>query len=202
MCLSQASWNQKLIHMLADNSGSSVNPHHIADLSHQSAKVTPSSSSPSSSLSFGQAKYGLQAQSLPLSKSSSIASVPPQSGSLSPKPAQSIKHLAVSRGSSTQSDNSVEVGKGKVPTPTWQEIEQERLTIKIPSSRTPSPMKLSRQGSRASVSPTKIDPEATKALQESITRALKRHTSEEDDVLNGGRNAKRQRPQRRKVGWN
>ncbi|XP_006458959.1 hypothetical protein AGABI2DRAFT_183783, partial [Agaricus bisporus var. bisporus H97] len=179
-----------------DNSGSSVNPHHNADLSHQSAKVTPSSSS---SLSFGQAKYGLQAQSLPLSKSSSIASVPPQSGSLSPKPAQSIKHLGVSRGSSTQSDNSVEVGKGKVPTPTWQEIEQERLTAKIPSSRTPSPMKLSRQGSRTSVSPTKIDPEATKALQESITRALKRHTSEEDDVLNGGRNAKRQRPQRRKA---
>jgi hypothetical protein len=185
--------------MLADSSGSSVDPHHIAAKS-SASNSTSSSSSSSPSLSFGRPKKVFQGQAQPLSKLPSIASVPPQSGSLSPKAALLQTHFSVSRGSSTPSDNSVEAGKVEVPKPTWQEIEQERLTAKIPSSRTPSPMKLSRQGSRASISPAKIDHEATKALQESITRALKRHTSEDDDVLNGGRNVKRPRPQRHKVG--
>ena len=57
-------------------------------------------------------------------------------------------------------------------------------------------MKVARTGSQSSISHTKIDHEATKALQESITRALKRHRSEEDEIL---RNPKRQRLQRHKV---
>jgi len=84
------------------------------------------------------------------------------------------------------------------PISSWRELEHERLTAKIPSSRTPSPMKVARAGSQSPISHTKIDHEATKALQESITRALKRHIPEEDEVL---RNQKRQRLQRHKVNY-
>jgi DNA replication regulator DPB11 len=184
---------------LADSSVSSADPHHIPDVPQQTAKSSGSnnmlSSSSSSSLPLGRLRNTFQGQTPPppLSKLSSITSVQPQPGSFSP---QGILLETLTAGSSTSFD----ADKDGVPKPTWQEIEQERLTAKIPSSRTPSPMKLSRQGSRISISPVNINHEATKALQESITRALKRHTSEED-VLKEGRIAKRLRVKRPKVSF-
>ena len=124
----------------------------------------------------------------------SVVSALSQSGSL-PLTPTCPSHI---QESVTQSDP----GAGNdAPKSSWRELEHERLTAKIPSSRTPSPMKVAKAGSRSSISPTKIDHEATKALQESITRALKRHRSEDDEILNGGRNSKRQRPQRHKVSY-
>ncbi|KXN83795.1 S-M checkpoint control protein rad4 [Leucoagaricus sp. SymC.cos] len=173
--------------------------------SHLRQPVKPQTSS--ASISFGQPKYGLVAPSIPPTRAQSLASIPPQSSSLSPASACTIPSHVLQQQqqeSITQSDNSsVNNDNNNIngPRPSRQELEHERLTAKIPSSRTPSPMKLRKSGSRSSVSvsPVKIDHEATKALQESITRALKRHTSEEDEVLNGGRNSKRQRPQRQKA---
>ena len=83
------------------------------------------------------------------------------------------------------------------------------LDLRVPSSKSPSPMKslgnMSGGGSRLSLSPVKIDHEATKALQESITSLLgKRPTPEGEesagvtDVPNA-RNGKRARPHRSKV---
>lgn len=64
-------------------------------------------------------------------------------------------------------------------------------------------------GSRLSLSPVKIDHEATKALQESITSLLGKRPSPEGEDLAGGaagvadipnaRNGKRTRPHRSKV---
>ncbi|KAF5359827.1 hypothetical protein D9756_002948 [Leucocoprinus leucothites] len=164
----------------------------------QTSHSSSSSASSSPSISFGQPKHGLVAP-IPRTRINSIASVPPQSGSLSPASAlpPHIQQI-VQQDSVTQSDTGGDTGNDG-PKSSWRELEQERLTAKIPSSRTPSPMKLAKAGSRSSISPVKIDHEATKALQESITRALKRHTSEEDEVLNGGRTSKRQRPQRHKA---
>jgi hypothetical protein len=149
------------------------------------------SSSPSSAcVSFGQPQPDL----LPPTQTPSVISVPPQSTSLSP--ASAIPLLVQE---SVQPDSITQSDYNHVPKPTWQELEHERQTARIPSSKTPSPVKLAKTGSRSSISPAKIDHEVTKALQESITRALKRHTSEEDGVLNGGRTSKRRRPLRRKV---
>ncbi|KAF9450451.1 hypothetical protein P691DRAFT_725915 [Macrolepiota fuliginosa MF-IS2] len=168
---------------------------------------TSHSSASSVSISFGQPKYGLGSVLVPPTRLPSLVSVPPQSGSSSSPASALPPHIqqSIQQESFTQSDYSPAVpgassgsSINEIPRPTWQEVEQERLTVKIPSSRTPSPMKLSKKGSRTSLSPVKIDHEATKALQESITRALKRHTSEEDEVLNGGRSSKRQRPHRQK----
>jgi DNA replication regulator DPB11 len=82
---------------------------------------------------------------------------------------------------------------------------------RIPSSTSPSPMKIpkSRDGSRGSIgpggaSPTKVSNEVTKALQESITSLLgKRQNSEEDAnmVAQPAKPGKRVRPQpKSKVG--
>ncbi|KJA25092.1 hypothetical protein HYPSUDRAFT_214141 [Hypholoma sublateritium FD-334 SS-4] len=79
--------------------------------------------------------------------------------------------------------------------------------VRVPSSTSPSPMKapLQRSTSRSSLSPMKVDHEATKALQESITSLLGKRPSPEGDeagALTGvgpaHRNGKRARPQRSK----
>lgn len=91
--------------------------------------------------------------------------------------------------------------------PTVAEIEVDMLETRIPSSTSPSPMKMlkSRDGSRGSMgpggpSPAKVSSEVTKALQESITSLLgKRQNSEEDANPNIGhpvaKAGKRIRPQ-------
>ena len=89
-------------------------------------------------------------------------------------------------------------------------LERQPTTIVVPSSKSPSPMKslknIGSGGSRLSLSPVKIDHEATKALQESITSLLgKRPTPEREDMAGGpadvpnARNGKRARPHRSKV---
>ena len=86
---------------------------------------------------------------------------------------------------------------------------------RVPSSTSPSPMKVpSRTGSRLSLSPIKIDHEATKALQESITTLLGKRPSPDGDADEPGgarargatgadmpqrKKGKRARPQRAKV---
>ncbi|KAJ3511371.1 hypothetical protein NLJ89_g4136 [Agrocybe chaxingu] len=77
---------------------------------------------------------------------------------------------------------------------------------RIPSSKSPSPMKapapLRHSGSsRLSLSPVKIDHEATKALQESITSLLGKRPSPDGDELPGPATGKgkRARPQRAKA---
>lgn len=75
--------------------------------------------------------------------------------------------------------------------PTPQEEVIETIAHPIPSSKTPSPMKLPREGSIASVtsiSPMKID----LALQESVTSLLGKRRGEDD----GSRHGKRSRPRR------
>ena len=81
--------------------------------------------------------------------------------------------------------------------------------MRVPSSKSPSPMKslknIGSSGSRQSLSPDKIDHEATKALQETISSLLgKRPTLEGEDFAGvadvpNGRNCKRARPHRSKV---
>jgi len=88
------------------------------------------------------------------------------------------------------------------------DLQQRR----VPSSTSPSPMKppsLQKCGSsRQSLSPVKINPEATKALQESITSLLGKRPSPDVEELTtagtagrvkGPRPGKRVRPQRSKV---
>lgn len=65
---------------------------------------------------------------------------------------------------------------------------QEVIAPPIPSSKTPSPMKLPREGSIASISPMKIN----LALQESVTSLLGKRQGEDD----GSRHGKRNRPRR------
>lgn len=94
---------------------------------------------------------------------------------------------------------------------TFDELPQP-ANHQIPSSRTPSPMKIPKQprGRRLSNSPTKlvVDPEVAKALQDSITSLLGKRPSEEDrDGVAGsgggrGRPGKRARPHRTKVHFN
>ncbi|KAH9481897.1 DNA topoisomerase 2-binding protein 1-A [Psilocybe cubensis] len=83
---------------------------------------------------------------------------------------------------------------------------------RVPSSTSPSPMKIPRnQGSRSSLSPVKIDHQATRALQESITSLLGKRASPDGEGAGGTaavgpemvgaagpRSGKRQRPQRSK----
>jgi DNA replication regulator DPB11 len=86
------------------------------------------------------------------------------------------------------------------------DMEIDMHETRIPSSTSPSPMKIpkSRDGSRGSIgsgaSPAKVSNEITKALQESITSLLrKRQDSEEDANANAGQQpgkaGKRFRPQ-------
>lgn len=97
-----------------------------------------------------------------------------------------------------------------------QSAGEEDTRMRVPSSKSPSPMKSLQNchsngssSSRLSLSPVKIDHDATKALQESITSLLgKRPSPEGEDLAGGGangadipngRNGKRARPQRSKV---
>ncbi|KDR78628.1 hypothetical protein GALMADRAFT_223890 [Galerina marginata CBS 339.88] len=91
------------------------------------------------------------------------------------------------------------------PQPTHGHEQQQ--DGRIPSSKSPSPMKVQRTNSRLSLSPVKIDHEVTKALQESITSLLGKRPSPDTDEAGvsagdigggGGRNGKRARPQRKK----
>ena len=98
-----------------------------------------------------------------------------------------------------------------IPTPAHSMVAAEEgdPRMRVPSSKSPSPMKslknISRSGSRQSLSPVKIDHEATKALQETISSLLgKRPTLEGEDLAGvvdvpNGRNGKRARPHRSKV---
>jgi len=114
------------------------------------------------------------------------------------RPLQGVSALSQSGSLAPGSAHLPQSTSDDAPISSWRELEHERLTAKIPSSRTPSPMKVAKAGSQSSMSHTKIDHEATKALQKSITRALKRHISEEDEIL---RNSKRQRLQKHKVNY-
>ena len=148
----------------------------------------------------------------------------PQSTQPSPTPLSStnlfkpdrppLPPLITRQDSSTESDTSCapDVHSPKL---TSLEIEQERKQAMIPSSKSPSPMKipnvevstprrrgLQRQGTRMlSVSPTKLTREASKALRDNITSLLgKRQPSAgmDEEAVNV-RTGKRARPQRSKV---
>lgn len=82
--------------------------------------------------------------------------------------------------------------------PTPQELEHDRKQTRIPSSKSPSPMKIPRQPSQNSLSPAKIDTAAAKALQESITSLLGKRPPEEENPA--PRVGKRTKPYRSKVG--
>lgn len=88
---------------------------------------------------------------------------------------------------------------------TRRELERDRKQTRIPSSRSPSPMKLLPSQAHPPppppVSPVKISPEATKALKDSITSLLgKRQSSlDEEPETATGRAGKRTRPHRSKV---
>jgi len=90
---------------------------------------------------------------------------------------------------------------------TLQDIDRggygPRQGERIPSSASPSPMKIQRMNSRESASPVKIDLEAAKALQESIASLLgKRPSPDGEDVKMAGvepKGARRTRPKRSKV---
>lgn len=76
--------------------------------------------------------------------------------------------------------------------PTLGEIERERHAARIPSSKSPSPLKIPASGDRASSSPIKVPNEVTKALQDSITSLLGKRPSEDEETIN--RMGKRARP--------
>ena len=96
---------------------------------------------------------------------------------------------------------------GPTRQPTMAEIEIDIQQTRIPSSTSPSPMKIpqGRKGSKPSAVPddslpTKVSNEVTKALQKSITSLLgKRPSVEEDANFNAGqphgKPGKRVRPQ-------
>ena len=98
-----------------------------------------------------------------------------------------------------------------IATPTRSMVASEERDpgMRVPSSKSPSPMKslksIGSSNSRQSLSPVKIDHEATKALQETISTLLgKRSTLEGEDLAGvtdvpNGRNGKRARPHRSKV---
>lgn len=82
--------------------------------------------------------------------------------------------------------------------PSLIEIERERKQARIPSSKSPSPMKVPRQAARIrSLSPTKLSKEAAKALQENITSLLGKRLPPVDEVALGAPAGKRARPQRK-----
>lgn len=93
--------------------------------------------------------------------------------------------------------------------PTVSEIEIDMQQTRIPSSTSPSPMKIpqSRKGSKSSVvpdnsSPAKVSNEVTKALQKSITSLLGKRPSVEEEAgfhtgQPPGKSGKRARPHAR-----
>ncbi|KAG6900650.1 hypothetical protein C0993_006754 [Termitomyces sp. T159_Od127] len=93
--------------------------------------------------------------------------------------------------------------------PTQLEIERERKQARVPSSRSPSPLKTQckaplqpqlQPGEKIPTeSPTRIPWEVAKALEDNITTLLGKRTSGDDGaepVQKGSRPGKRQRPQR------
>ena len=103
----------------------------------------------------------------------------------------------------------IEKGEGRARRDQGIDDEEGDPGMRVPSSKSPSPMKslknISRSSSRLSISPVKIDHEATKALQETISSLLgKRPTPEGEDLAGvadvpNGRNGKRARPHRSRV---
>jgi DNA replication regulator DPB11 len=95
------------------------------------------------------------------------------------------------------------------PTRSMVASEEGDPRMRVPSSKSPSPMKslknIGGSGSRLSISPVKIDHEATKALQETISSLLGKRPTPEGEELAGAadapnvRNGKRPRPHRSKV---
>ncbi|OBZ72552.1 hypothetical protein A0H81_07422 [Grifola frondosa] len=82
---------------------------------------------------------------------------------------------------------------------TLSQIELDKATTQIPSSASPSPMKLPGEQGSASTSPPsrgKLSRAASKVLQESITSLLGKRPSVEDDAAkaHGPRSGKRARP--------
>ncbi|KAG6919626.1 hypothetical protein DXG01_003490 [Tephrocybe rancida] len=89
--------------------------------------------------------------------------------------------------------------------PTQREIERERRQARIPSSRSPSPLKIQchppppPESRIPTESPTRIPRDVAKALEDNITTLLGKRTSADDDAepaQNKTRPGKRQRPQR------
>ncbi|KAF8071539.1 hypothetical protein FPV67DRAFT_1667036 [Lyophyllum atratum] len=86
---------------------------------------------------------------------------------------------------------------GRKPTP--REIERERKQTRIPSSKSPSPLKIPRQAldRMPTESPTRIPRDVAKALEDNITTLLgKRQPSEQEPPPGSVRPGKRQRRQR------
>ncbi|KAG5641864.1 hypothetical protein DXG03_004088 [Asterophora parasitica] len=83
--------------------------------------------------------------------------------------------------------------------PTPREIERERKQARIPSSRSPSPLKVPRHAQTRipTESPTRIPMDVAKELEDNITTLLgKRQQPGEEQPSNNARPGKRQRPQR------
>ncbi|PFH51104.1 hypothetical protein AMATHDRAFT_80477 [Amanita thiersii Skay4041] len=74
--------------------------------------------------------------------------------------------------------------------------DEEIVAPPVPSSKTPSPMKIPRSGSSTSLVSVAIDIEATKALQESIASLLGKRQGDEDTHHDKERTGKRPRPRR------
>ena len=163
-------------------------------------------------MSFGEPNGALtrpQSPQPPLQSRSSTSQGKPARVRHPPPPPQ----LIISQDSQTESDNS-SVSNSVPRKLTPLEVDRERKQARIPSSKSPSPMKIphanvstprkapKRLGTRRlSVSPTKLTREASKALKDNITSLLgKRQPSagEDGEAINL-RAGKRPRPQRSKV---
>lgn len=118
---------------------------------------------------------------------------PPKRRRLSTATSPPLSSQSTSSSASKNNNHNDKVGPSRKPVLAALDIDMQDL--RIPSSTSPSPMKIparSRDGSYVSgggsfsgVSPVKVSNEATKALQESITSLLgKRQNSEEDPSLN------------------
>lgn len=138
--------------------------------------------------------------------------VPKLTNTMFGKPNSSLgpptKRRRLSTATPPPSSRTTSIGRNSISTnasagpsrkPSLISLEIDMQETRIPSSTSPSPMKLpaSRNGSRGSLgpaSPAKVSNEVTKALQESITSLLgKRHNSaEEDGKANGNGNAGQQ----------
>lgn len=163
-------------------------------------------------LSFGEANgmlYHPQSTQPSLQRSQSSTSAGRLVRSQPPPPPSLITRQSSSTETGTPSSSEANLQKL-----TPREIEQEMKQAMIPSSKSPSPMKipninaspsrkaLQRQGTRTlSVSPTKLTREASKALRDNITSLLGKRqplTGEDQEAMNL-RAGKRPRPQRSKV---
>ncbi|KAF9459055.1 hypothetical protein BDZ94DRAFT_1300839 [Collybia nuda] len=139
-------------------------------------------------LSFGQPTALLARPPQP-QRSHSSTSTPSRSKSTTIDPLTRQNSVALPTASLSRSDPGRE--------PTQQEIERERKQTRIPSSKSPSPMKIPRSLTRMlSASPTKL-PKETKALQDNITSLLGKRLPSENDPLISAPAGKRARPQRK-----